>query len=359
MKCLYHLLILLLMPVSIINAQNNESESTAVYQVGTKDSPPFAYQNVDGEWDGLGIELWKRIALELNFGFEIQEQELDDLLKNIENGQLDVVAGSITVTPEREKVMDFTHPFYSSGLGIAVSEKGGWSLFQVISRIFSTEFISVLFFLAAMLFGAGWLVWFFEHKHNSEQFGGKNYEGVMSGFWWSAVTMTTVGYGDKAPMTLGGRIVALIWMFTGIIVISGITASITSALTVTQLESAINDPNDLTKVRVGTVSSSTSYEYLRQRGIRTNVFDDIQTVLQALDDGRVEAVVYDKPILQYQIATNTDYRIQVLPFTLQRQDYGLALTSNNPNREEINIALLNIITSESWKDYLEQQLGAM
>ena len=41
----------------------------------------------------------------------------------------------------------------------------------------------------------------------------------LSAFWWAAVTMTTVGYGDKTPVTTGGRIVGLVWMFTSVIVI--------------------------------------------------------------------------------------------------------------------------------------------
>ncbi len=341
-----------------VAAQDESAIPEKVYQVGTKDSPPFAYKNPSGEWDGIGIELWKRIALERNIEFEWQERELDRLLQDIENGKLDVVAGSLTVTPEREMVMDFSHPFYSSGLGIAVSGNNSWSLLQVIIRLFSWEFLSVMLVLFAMLLGVGWLVWLFERRHNQDHFGGHNVEGILNGFWWSAVTMTTVGYGDKCPVTIGGRIIALIWMFTGIIVISGITASITSALTVTQLESAINDPSDLAKVRVGTVSASTSYNYLRERGIRINEYGNIEQALLALNNERIDAVVYDEPILRYQVLHNPAYNIQVLPFTLQRQDYGLALVSGSPIREQINIALLNVITSESWKDYLDQQLGS-
>jgi CubicO group peptidase (beta-lactamase class C family) len=49
--------------------------------------------------------------------------------------------------------------------------------------------------------------------------------GIGIGIWWATVTMTTVGYGDKAPMTPGGRIVGLIWMFVGVITISGFTVT--------------------------------------------------------------------------------------------------------------------------------------
>ena len=47
-------------------------------------------------------------------------------------------------------------------------------------------------------------------------------------FWWAIVTMTTVGYGDYSPETLEGRLFAVFIMFTGITLVSLLTASISS-----------------------------------------------------------------------------------------------------------------------------------
>ena len=57
--------------------------------------------------------------------------------------------------------------------------------------------------------------------------------------------MTTVGYGDKAPITTAGRMIAVMWMFIGIVLLSGITATITTALTVHRLGTRIQGPEDL------------------------------------------------------------------------------------------------------------------
>ena len=44
--------------------------------------------------------------------------------------------------------------------------------------------------------------------------------------WWSIVTVTTVGFGDISPLTLGGRLIGVVLMFFGIGVLGMFTATI-------------------------------------------------------------------------------------------------------------------------------------
>ena len=91
--------------------------------VGTKEAPPFSLKTKDGEWTGISIELWRGIAKELNLTFEFRELTLKQLIDDVSSGSIDAAVAALTITPEREKILDFTHSFYSTGLGIAVTAK--------------------------------------------------------------------------------------------------------------------------------------------------------------------------------------------------------------------------------------------
>lgn len=325
--------------------------------IGTKEAPPFAMKGADGKWTGISIELWQDIAAKLNLDYRFQQMDLDQLLSGVESNSVDAAVAAITVTADRERVMDFTHPFYTTGLGIAVAAPTGTPWLGVLRRLLSWQFLTVIGLLALLLIGVGFLIWLFERRNNPEQFGGRLLDGVASGFWWSAVTMTTVGYGDKAPRTLGGRLIALVWMFAAIIIISSFTAAITSALTVSQLGSSIRGPGDLPGVRVGAVASSTGEQYLNRRNVSYQSFPDALNALRALAAGRVDAVVYDAPILQYLTKTDFPGTLSVLPNIFVRQDYAIAVPQGSPLREKLDRVLEREIRSPKWQEVIYHYLG--
>nr|NIR52401.1 amino acid ABC transporter substrate-binding protein [candidate division KSB1 bacterium]NIV03739.1 transporter substrate-binding domain-containing protein [Calditrichia bacterium]NIS27727.1 amino acid ABC transporter substrate-binding protein [candidate division KSB1 bacterium]NIU28380.1 amino acid ABC transporter substrate-binding protein [candidate division KSB1 bacterium]NIV93999.1 transporter substrate-binding domain-containing protein [candidate division KSB1 bacterium] len=64
--------------------------------VGTKKAAPFAMKDESGNWHGISIELWQKIARELNPDYELREFDLTDLLANVENGSVDVGVAALT-----------------------------------------------------------------------------------------------------------------------------------------------------------------------------------------------------------------------------------------------------------------------
>ncbi len=325
--------------------------------IGTKPSPPFSMKGEDGTWTGISIELWKLMAADLGVTYEIKEYDLKGMLAAVQAKELDVAVASTTITAEREAVMDFTHPIYSTGLSIAVKPGGSGGTMAIVKGLFTWDLLKLLGGLFVLLSAIGALVWVFERRHNHAQFAKDPVKGIAAGVWWSAVTMTTVGYGDKSPVTLAGRLLGLVWMFAAIIIISFFTASITSTLTVNRLESAIKGPEDLVRVRVATVTASTSAAYLDRHHIKYREVPTVLEGLQLVAAGDLDAMVYDAPIMRYLAQHDLGGAVAVLPNVFEHQDYGFAIPDGSPLREELNRALLKELASDGWGQLLEKYLG--
>ena len=82
----------------------------------------------------------------------------------------------------------------------------------------------VLTAAAGTLFLGAWLVLLFDNHAK-----GSNIHSYLDALWWAIVTVTTVGYGDRYPVTAGGRAVAVVLMLVGIGLIGVLTATVASA----------------------------------------------------------------------------------------------------------------------------------
>jgi len=350
-------LLLICAPITTLNASEISAQD-GENVIGIRVAPPFVIEEEDGIYSGLTIALWEHIAEQTGIEYRYEERDIQGMLDGVADGSLYASASALTITSEREESMDFTHPFFVTGLGIAVSYQpvGVWQSFLAI---FSFDFFWVLLLLFLLLLFWGVLVWFFERKENSDEFGGSTAEGVGSGFWWAAVTMTTVGYGDKSPRTLGGRIIGFIWMFTGIVVISFFTASIASSLTVTQLDSRVSGPTDLPFVRVGALQQSATMDYLESERIRASSYETIEAGLRAVEENEIDAFVHDAPIIQYYTQLDFRNRVRVLSSTFNDQYYGIALPLGAEYRNQMNRIILDYIASEEVGRVEKQILGGL
>ena len=83
----------------------------------------------------------------------------------------------------------------------------------------------------------------------------------------------------------------------------------------------------------------------------------VEACLEALALGKTQAVVYDDAILRYYINEKYSDVIEVLPETFEQQQYGIVLPQAHPQREAINLAILDLLASSSYQDILFRYLG--
>ncbi|WP_148861328.1 transporter substrate-binding domain-containing protein [Marinobacter fonticola] len=329
---------------------------TEPLKVGITSVPPFVIETDDGQWEGISVDLWRQIAEEMGQDYTLVPLSFNDLLSGVESGEIDIAVGALTMTAEREALFDFSHPFYQTGLSIGIPPGPEQSILTSLKGLLSWEFFSVVVALAALLFAVGFVLWLFERRHNPEQFGGSTAQGLGSSFWWAAVTMTTVGYGDKAPVSFAGRIIALIWMFAGLIMVASFTAAITTSLTVSNLQNQINGPTDLPGVTVATIANTASEAYLQDRRIRRQTYPDLTSAMRSTAEGETDAVVYDRALMQFRNQQEGN-PLKILPGVFDRQLYALALPEDSPLRGPVSETLLEITESPAWEAIIDRYLG--
>ncbi len=351
------LLLLLCGLVALPAAAQSPPAADAPLTIATREAPPFAIREANGAWSGLAIDLWRDVAQTEGLKYRFEEASLPDMIAGVADGRYAASVGALTVTPAREARVDFTHPFYTTGFGIATARQGpGWLL--LLRNFFTWGFFQAVIALAALLVTVGVLFWLAERRANEDQFGGRAWKGIGSGFWFSAVTMTTVGYGDKAPRTMAGKVIAVIWMFGAILIISTFTGMLASSLTESRISGAIRSADDLKSASVGSIGGSAAEEWLGSNGIGFGGYPSVTAGLDAVAAGTIDAFVYDRPLLRYRIKTRDDRKLRLLPGSFGRQDYAFALHQGSALRERINEALLRRIDSRDWTDRVTEVLGA-
>jgi polar amino acid transport system substrate-binding protein len=317
----------------------------AKLRVATRNLEPFSFDK-DGRRVGFAAELWDQLARETGHEYEIQVvNSAQEIIDAVKNKTADVGVGAISVTSKREEVIDFSQPFYESGLQVLVAGGGGSfadNIFQLIKNLFSLELIGMFLLLLSAMFVISHLVWRYEHKVNGDQWPEDYKSGIWESFWWTLSTLLVGGADNKGPVGVGGRIVAIVWMLLSIVLVSLLTASFTTTLTINTLKGDINGPSDLPGRKVATVKGSTTESWLNAKGAKVTPYDDVVACIAALRDGKVQAVVYDAPILQYESAKLNDEKLQMVGPVFERQNYAFALQQDSPLREKLNQAILTM-----------------
>ncbi|MFC2173596.1 transporter substrate-binding domain-containing protein [Acidobacteriota bacterium] len=314
--------------------------------VDVKAAPPFVIVNDKaGEVSGFSIDLMNAVAGTLKPEREITYHVSDGIAAHLEYvraGRADAGIAATTVTALREQSIDFSHPIYQSSLDILVRAKGGFG--AVWRKVLSRELVTILAALLIFVLVFSHLIWAIER--GGPLFSKRWFPGVGQGIWWSFVTMSTVGYGDYVPRRPAGRFLAIIIIFAGIALFGMAVATITALMTVNQLRSDIRGPDDLLGRRVAVISGSTGERAMEQRGVVIWKADNLDQAVSALESKEVDAIVHDRPLLQYYLKRVGKVKLTLVGKGFNPSYYAVTFPPESPLREEFNHALLTLMEDD-------------
>lgn len=327
-------------------------------RVVVKPLTPFVIIAGEDRYEGFSIELWEEIARQLDLRYDyVGVDTVQEQLEAVQTGDADVAITGISITRERETVVDFSQPYFDAGLQIMTRIDEGVRVTDVLEQLFSPALLQTLALMAATIFVTANLIWLIERHRNSEDFPRPYLRGLWESVWWATSTLSS-GSGEVNPRSVLGRIVAVLWMFAAIFLIAHFTAVMTSNLTLQNLRGSIASVNDLPGKAVITVDGSTAARFLTSRDIGHQRVQTIEEAYAALERGQAQAIVYDAPVLRYYAAHDGRDRVKVVGAPFNNEKYGIALPEGSPLREEINRALLRIVEDGAYQDIYARWFGA-
>lgn len=81
---------------------------------------PFEFRDETGAYTGFDIELWTELANRANLEFVFQPMDFNGIIPGLQTGQLDAAIAAMTITPERQQVVDMSDPYYDTGIMLVV-----------------------------------------------------------------------------------------------------------------------------------------------------------------------------------------------------------------------------------------------
>lgn len=297
----------------------------------------FQYEN--GLHSGFYVDLWDVIATELNLNYQwVVIDTFAQLRAAVKNGELDVGASHISITADRERVMDFTHIVFNDGYQLYVPTADGGGEFNLFSILYKSGFFSMIGIILLVLVALAHIVWLVEKHRPDSDFRPGYLHGIEDALWWSIVTITTVGDGDKTPKSRLGRLIAVGWMMMSLFVVSLVVGQVTSVMTIANLDSSIKNIGDLPGKSVGVVADTVFDDFLVNLDIEPVRYPTSAKLFQALAHGQLDVILSDV-VNGFVLPEHIAPRVKKAGSPFKRDDVAWILPQGSPLREDINRAL--------------------
>ncbi|XP_066943694.1 glutamate receptor ionotropic, kainate 2-like isoform X2 [Macrobrachium rosenbergii] len=353
--------------------------------------PPYVMlpETPDGEkgsqrLEGFCIDLIREISQILVFNYTVELADdgtygrfdadsgrWNGMIGELLEQKADLAIGDLTITNERKQVVDFTVPWMNLGVSILYrkSSKKTSVFYRFLSPISADVWLSVAsayLVVSVMLFTIARFSpyeWTDTHQCDTSE-GRINEFSLLGSFWFCFGSLVQQG-GNALPRAISTRIIAGVWWFFTLIMISSYTANLTAFLMAERLETLVESVDDLAKsqIQYGTLNGGSTWNFFRtsKLAIYQKMFNFMESqtptvystsneegVSKVLKGDGKYAYIMESPSIEYVTERHCDL-IQVGGL-LNSRSYSIALPPGSPYRTLINSALLKLQETGKLRD---------
>ncbi|KAK7053103.1 hypothetical protein SK128_020197 [Halocaridina rubra] len=332
----------------------------------------------NARYEGFCIDLLSELAEKLKFNYILTPVEgngygsidkttgeWNGMIREIMDGRADLAMTDLTISYERQQAVDFTMPFMN--LGISIMYKKPQKVPPALFSFLSPLSIEVWIYMMAAFVGVSLLMyvlarvspyeWQNPHPCNPDPDTLENQFTILNCLWFALGSLMQQGC-DFLPQAVSTRMVAGMWWFFTLIMISSYTANLAAFLTVERLESPIESVEDLakqTKIKYGTKSSGTTKNFFKDSNLeiyqRMWTFMETHTPPVFVDSNAagVERVKTDNGLYAYfmestsiEYVTERECSLTQVGGLLDSKSYGIALPRGSSNKGYLDVVLLTM-----------------
>uniref|UniRef100_F1KT32 Glutamate receptor 1 n=1 Tax=Ascaris suum TaxID=6253 RepID=F1KT32_ASCSU len=304
------------------------------------------------------------IILSNKYGAKQPDGSWDGLIGALLSGEADVCVASLTINQDRERVVDFSKPYMTTGISIMIKkpDKQEFSVFSFMQPL-STEIwmyiifayvgVSVVIFLVSRFSPYEWRV---EEMPNGNGFTISNDFSVYNCLWFTLAAFMQQGT-DILPRSISGRIASSAWWFFTMIIVSSYTANLAAFLTLEKMQAPIESVEDLakqTKIKYGIQQGGSTAQFFKYSSVQIYqrmwryMESQVPTVFTSSYAEGIERVRNHKGRYAFLLeATANEYANTRKPCdtmkvgaNLNSVGYGVATPFGSPYKDQINLAIL-------------------
>ncbi|XP_074375379.1 glutamate receptor 2.2-like [Apium graveolens] len=299
---------------------------------------------------GLSIDVFKAVVRSLPYNllydFFPYNGTYDSLVQEISLTTFDAVVGDTTIVANRCAYAEFSQPYSDSGLQLLLYTKSKTSATRawLFMKPFST---STWISTAVVNLYSGFVVWYIERQTNRD-FEGSWLKQCGTIIWLAFTTLFTSLQGDKLHSNLS-RMAAVVWLFVALALTSSYTASLTSLLTIQNLDLPVTNVETLrrTGAKVGCNGNSFVVKYLEKvlkfepQNIEKIYVED--NYPEALKSGKIAAAFLEVPYIKVLLAKNCNGYTAGESFKVG--GFGFVFPKGDPLLSDISQGVLDVSES--------------